>query len=46
MDDFLEVHAPVHVKDVCNEVDKTITFNTPLEPSYEVDSTSECNGHV
>ena len=23
-DDFLEVHAPVHVEDVCNEIDSTI----------------------
>jgi hypothetical protein len=45
-DDFLEVHASIHVEDVCNEVDKTTTFNTPLELSYEVDNTSAYDGHV
>jgi hypothetical protein len=45
-DDFLEVHAFIHVEDVCNEVDKTTTFNTPLEISYKVDNTSEYDGHV
>jgi hypothetical protein len=39
-DDFLEVHASIHVEDVCNEVDKTTTFNTPLELSYEDDITN------
>jgi hypothetical protein len=41
----LEVHASIHVEDVCNEVDKT-TFNTPLELSYEVDNTIAYDGHV
>jgi hypothetical protein len=45
-DDFLEVHASIHVEDVCNEVDKTTTFNTPLELSYEADNTSAYDGHV
>jgi hypothetical protein len=45
-DDFLEVHASIQVEDMCNEVDKTTTSNTPLELSYETDNTSACDGHV
>jgi hypothetical protein len=40
------VHASTHIEEVCNEVDKTSSFNTPLEPSYEADSTSAYDGHV
>ena len=36
----------MHDEGVCNEVDKTTTFNTPLELSYEVDITSAYNGQV
>jgi hypothetical protein len=45
-DHILEVHAAIHVKDLCNEVDKTTAFNTPLELSYEAANTSEYDGHV
>jgi hypothetical protein len=45
-DDFLEVHAPIHVENVCNGVDKTSTFNTPLEISDEADNTRAYDGHV
>jgi hypothetical protein len=44
--DFLEVHAPIHVEDVCNEVEKTTTSNTPLEISYEADNTNAYDSHV
>ena len=45
-DDFLEVHALVHVEYVCNEVDKTIVSNTPLELSYVADDTGAYDGYV
>jgi hypothetical protein len=45
-DDFLEVHASTHIGEVCNEVDKTSAFDTPLELSYETDNTSAYDGHV
>jgi len=28
-DDFLEVHASIQVKDVCDEVEKNVVANTP-----------------
>ena len=40
------MHAPIHVEDVCNEVDKTTTSNTPLEIAYEADNTSAYDSHV
>jgi len=44
--DLLEVNAYTHVKEVCNEVEKTLASNLSLEISYEVDNTSTCDGQV
>ena len=38
-DDFLKVHAFTHVEEMWKDVQKTLTFNTPLDLSYEDDNT-------
>lgn len=38
------MHALIQVGNVCSEVEKTKAYSTPLEPSYEVDNTSNYDG--
>jgi hypothetical protein len=42
--DLLDEHAPIYDRDVCNEDDREVIFDTPLELAYEGNDISICDG--